>query len=79
MGNRNTSQALFRSVDKDGTNWLFIVAGDGEWAIVRNGNAVGVGTGTQASLVAGVRKFLSLTRVIAGSDIVEPYDDPSRN
>jgi hypothetical protein len=47
---------------------LFVVGCDGGWAILRNGNEVGFGTGKQTSIDAGVQKFLSLTRVIAGRD-----------
>jgi hypothetical protein len=68
MGKKHESQALFQSVGRDGTDWLFVVGCDGGWAIMRNGIEVGLGTGTQASIDAGVRKFLSLTRVIVGSD-----------
>jgi hypothetical protein len=68
MGNRRASQALFRSLGRDGTDWLFVVGCDAGWAIMRNGKEVGLGTGKQASIDAGVQKFLSLTRVIVGSD-----------
>ena len=61
------SQALFQSVGRDGTHWLFVVGSDGGWAITRDGNEVGRGTGEQPSIDAGVQKFLSLTRVIVGS------------
>jgi hypothetical protein len=47
---------------------MFVVGCDGGWAIMRNGNEVGLGTGKQASIDAGVQKFLSLTCVIVGSD-----------
>jgi hypothetical protein len=68
MVNTQGSQALFHSVGRDGTDWLFVAGCDGGWAILRNGNEVGLGTGSQVSINAGVRKFMSLTRVIVGSD-----------
>jgi len=68
MRKKHVSQALFQSVGRDGTDWLFVVGCDGGWAIMRNGNEVGLGAGKQASIDAGVQKFLSLTRVIAGRD-----------
>jgi len=68
MEKANGSQALFQSVGRDGTDWQFVVGSDGGWAIMLNGNEVGLGTGKQASIDAGVRRFMSLTRVIVGSD-----------
>jgi hypothetical protein len=68
MEKAHGSQELFHSVGKDGTDWLFVVGCDGGWAIMRNGNEVGLGTGSRASIDAGVRKFISLTRVSAGSN-----------
>jgi hypothetical protein len=62
------SQSLFRSVGRDGIDWQFVVGSDGGWAITRNGNQVGRGTGSQASIDGGVRKFMSLTRGTVGSD-----------
>jgi hypothetical protein len=68
MGNKRASQALFRSVSGDGVDWLFVVRSEFEWAITRNGVEVAIGSGNPASVGAGVRKFLSLTRVIVASD-----------
>ena len=68
MDKIHVPQALFRSVGPDGANWLFVVESDDGWAITCNGNEVARGTGKQASIDAGVWKFLSLTRVIVGSD-----------
>lgn len=73
MEKKLVSQALFRSVGQDGANWLFVVEGDDGWAITRNGNEVGRGSGKQTSIDAGVQKFLSLTRVIGGP---QPACDP---
>jgi len=68
MEKKLVSQALFRSVGQDGANWLVVVKGDDGWAITCNGKEVGRGSGKQTSIDAGVQKFLSLTRVIVGSD-----------
>ncbi len=68
MGKEQVSQALFQSLGPDGIDWLFIVGFDGDWTISRNGNEVGRGTGEQASIGPGVRKFLKLTHVSVGSD-----------
>jgi hypothetical protein len=68
MRDRNASQALFQSIGKDGTNWLFVVGCDSGWAILRNGNVFDIGIGEPESVVHGVKKFLSLTRVIADFD-----------
>ena len=67
MENADGSQALFQSVGRDGSDLRFVVRSDGSWAIMRNGNEVGRGTSRQASIDGGVRKFMSLTRVIASS------------
>jgi hypothetical protein len=69
MGGRHAPQALFESIGKDGTHWLFVVGGDGGWAIMRNGVEFDIGTGKPASVVAGVTKFLSLTHIIAECDV----------
>lgn len=68
MEKEHVSQPLFQSVSRNGADWLFVVGCDGGWAIMRNGNEVGHGMGKPASIDAGVQKFLSLTRVIVGSD-----------
>ena len=68
MEKGRTSQALFQSIGIDGTDWLLVVRSDGGWSITRNGKEVGVGTSERASIVGGVKKFLSLTRANAGSD-----------
>jgi hypothetical protein len=69
MRDRHSSQALFQSIGKDGTNWLFVVGCDGGWAIMRNGKEFDIGTGETASVVGGVKNFLSLTHVIADCDV----------
>ncbi len=63
MEKEQVSQSLFQSVGRDGTDWLFVVGCDGEWTITRNGNEFCRGTGEQASIGRGVRKFLKLTHV----------------
>jgi hypothetical protein len=63
MEKEQVSQSLFQSVGRDGTDWLFIVGRDGDWTITRNGNEFGRGTGEQASIGLGVRKFLKFTHV----------------
>jgi hypothetical protein len=68
MENTPRSQALFHSVGRDGVDWLFVVGCDGGWAILRNGNEVGLGTGKQPSVDAGVQKFRAMTRVIVSSE-----------
>jgi len=68
MGKKRVSQVLFQSVGRDGTDWLFVVGSDGSWAISRNGKEFDIGTGERASVVGGVEKFLSVTRVIASRD-----------
>jgi hypothetical protein len=68
MKTKNLSQALFQSVGRGETDWLFVVRSEFEWAITRNGVEVAIGTGKNLSVDTGVQKFLSLTRVIAGSD-----------
>jgi hypothetical protein len=67
MEKGQVSQALFQSLGPDGIDWLFIVRGGGDWTITRNGNELGHGTGEQASLDAGLRKFLKLTHVSVGA------------
>ena len=69
MRGRYASQALFHSIGKDGTNWLFVVGRDGGWAIMRNGQVFDIGTGEPGSVVGGVRNFLSLTHVIPDFDV----------
>jgi len=61
MRKRHAAQALFQSVGLDGADWLFIAGCDGGWAIMRNGNEVGVDTGKHSSIDAGIQKFISLT------------------
>jgi hypothetical protein len=68
MEKQHASQALFQSIGRDGADWLFVVGCDGGWAITRNGNEVAFGTRKPASIDAGVRKFMSLTRFTIGSD-----------
>jgi hypothetical protein len=68
MEKEQVSQALFQSLGADGIDWLFIVGFDGDWTISRDGSEVGRGTSEQASICPGVRKFLKLTHVSAGSD-----------
>ena len=68
MEKRHAPQALFRSIGRDGADWLFVVGCNGGWAITRDGNEVALGTRKPASIDAGVRKFMSLTRVTARSD-----------
>jgi hypothetical protein len=68
MEKGRVTQALFQTLGADGIDWLFIVGCDGDWTIRRNGNEVGRGTGEQASIGPGVRKFLQLTRASVGSD-----------
>jgi len=65
MGNRRASQALFRSLGRDGADWLFVVRSDDGWGISRNG--IEIDTGERTSVIRGVDEFLSLTRVIAGA------------
>jgi hypothetical protein len=69
MRGRYASQALFQSIGKDGTNWLFVVGRDGGWAIMRNGQVFDIGTGEPGSVGVGVKNFLSLTHFIADSDV----------
>ena len=59
---------LFRASTEDGVDWLFAFLPDDRWVIRRRGKEVAVGTGERASIVAGVEKFLSLTRAIGASD-----------
>src|SRR5581483_11936802 len=66
MMNIRASQALFRKVGNDGTDWQFVVGSDEGWAITRNGERVEVGE--RASVAAGVGKFMSLIRVVVASD-----------
>jgi hypothetical protein len=68
MEKEQVSQALFQSLGADRIDWLCIVGFGGEWTITRNGSEVGCGTGEQASIGRGVRKFLKLTHVSAGAD-----------
>jgi hypothetical protein len=71
MEKAQVSQALFQSLGPDGIDWLFIVGhGGGGWTITRNGNEVERGTSEQASLNAGLRKFLKLTHVRSGAATV---------
>jgi hypothetical protein len=67
MEKEQVSQSLFQSVGRDGTDWLFVVGCDGDWTITRNGNEFRRGTGEQASIGPGVRKFLKLTHVSVNS------------
>jgi hypothetical protein len=69
MKDRHASQALFQSIGKDGTHWLFVAGCDNGWAILRNGNVFDIGTGEPASALHGVKKFLSLTHVTADFDV----------
>jgi hypothetical protein len=69
LSDRNPSQALFQSTDKDGTRWLFVVGCDSGWAILRNGDQFEISTERTASVSHGVVKFLSLTRVAEDLDV----------
>jgi hypothetical protein len=68
MEKGQVSQALFQSLGRDGTDWLFIIGCDGDWMITRNGHTIGRGNGEQSSIGPGVRKFVKLTHGGAGSD-----------
>ena len=59
---KHAAQALFKSVDNDGTEWLFVALANDDWAITRNGQEIAVGSVMPVSLSAGIDKFLSLTR-----------------
>jgi len=62
------AHALFQSVSQDKTCWLFVILPSDGWTITRNGKQVALGTSERTSVVAGVEKFLSLTRTVVGSD-----------
>jgi len=66
------TQALFRSVSDDGTQWLFVVIADDGWAITRNGDQVAAGGTDLPSIDSGVRRFMSLTATVAGRAGLRP-------
>src|SRR5579872_7181506 len=68
MGHRRAMQALFQSPGQDGADWLFIVRSDDGWLITRNGKEIRAGTGSWASISAGVAKYWSLTHDIVNSN-----------
>jgi hypothetical protein len=65
MRNSSASQALFESVGRDGTDWLFVVRSDEQWGITRDG--MEVGTGDQKSVAAGIKQFMMLVRAVVGA------------
>jgi hypothetical protein len=66
---RYASPALFHAIGPDGTTWLFVVKVDGSWAIMRDGNEFDLGTGEPASVIKGVKNFLSISHIIADFDV----------
>jgi hypothetical protein len=69
MSEKYASQPLFQIIGNDGTNWLFVVGCDGGWAIMRDGKEFEIGTGEPASVICGVKNFLSLTHIIADCNV----------
>jgi hypothetical protein len=67
MANGYVVRPLFRARTEDGSHWMFVVLPDDWWMITRNGKEVGIGTSERASIAAGVKEFLSLTRAMVGS------------
>lgn len=55
------ASALFRSVQDDGTCWLFISLSDGRWVITCDGRQIAEGTSKQASIRSGMQRYLSFT------------------
>lgn len=62
MEHNHETKALFKSVTRDGTCWLFLVSPE-RWVIMREGSPIAVGAGTHRSLTAGLDKYLSLVGV----------------
>jgi len=69
MKNKRAPQPLFQSVSPEGTDWLFFVGSDGDWAITRNGKEFDIGTSEPKSVVGGVKKYFSLIHAAAARDI----------
>ena len=61
-------RGLFRSVSKDGRQWMFVILPDDGWAIRRDEELIIAGSSNRASLDSGVRKFLALTLAKVGLD-----------
>jgi hypothetical protein len=59
---------LFRSLSRDGTDWVFVVGCDGNWTITRNGEDISRGNGGQASIGPAAREFVKLTHGSAPSN-----------
>jgi hypothetical protein len=57
-------KALFRSVSKDGTDWLFVNLWDEGWAITRDGERTAAGGCDARSIAFGVQTFLSLSKAV---------------
>ena len=59
-GKNMESRALFQSIADDGSQLLFVILPDGNWAITRDKQPVADGTSRYASVYSGVKMFMSI-------------------
>ena len=58
---------LFESVNQQGVRWAFVIFPSDRWTITRRGKQVARGTSDSASVLEGVKQFMSLTNPVSGA------------